>query len=507
MTNPEGASRNLPRWAARERLREKGQFWTPEWVAKAMAAYVMTQPTDVLFDPAVGAGAFFRAAKSLARERGTPICCRGMEIDPEILKQALEDGNLQAEDTAGIAIGDFTLQPPQEKLSAIVANPPYIRHHRLSAEKKEALRHMCAQIIGSAIDGRAGLHVYFLLRALTLLKAGGRLAIILPADVCEGKYARDIWGWITTHFAVDAVITFAPAASPFPAVDTNPIVFFIRKAPPEEQFWWAKCHRTQTNALQEWVLRGLEAKEYDDLKMMRRSIKEGLATGFSREPCERQEEGYVLGDFAKVIRGIATGANDFFFLNSRQIEALGLPESYFVRAIGRTRDVSGDAVTATTLNALDLAGRPTFLLSLNGQDKTTFPDALQRYLALGEEKGLPTRPLLAQRKPWYKMEVRTPPPLLFAYLGRRNSRFIRNYAQVVPLTGFLCLYPHWSNAEYIERLALVLNHPDMLTNLSKIGKSYGAGAIKVEPRWLEQLPIPDRVVQTYKLPTQMRLWA
>jgi len=50
--------------AARESLREKGQFWTPDWIAEAMVEYVLSGGSDHLFDPAVGPGAFFRAAKA-----------------------------------------------------------------------------------------------------------------------------------------------------------------------------------------------------------------------------------------------------------------------------------------------------------------------------------------------------------------------------------------------------------------------------------------------------------
>ncbi|MGH8402728.1 MAG: N-6 DNA methylase, partial [Gammaproteobacteria bacterium] len=54
---PQSAS--LPKGLARRALQQKGQFWTPDWVAEAMAAYVLDVDPQVVFDPAVGAGAFF----------------------------------------------------------------------------------------------------------------------------------------------------------------------------------------------------------------------------------------------------------------------------------------------------------------------------------------------------------------------------------------------------------------------------------------------------------------
>ena len=48
---------------AREALPVKGQFWTPPWLAKVMAGWVTQAHPGVLFDPAVGPGTFFAAAR------------------------------------------------------------------------------------------------------------------------------------------------------------------------------------------------------------------------------------------------------------------------------------------------------------------------------------------------------------------------------------------------------------------------------------------------------------
>ncbi|HXG07327.1 MAG TPA: N-6 DNA methylase [Nitrososphaera sp.] len=492
-------------WEARELLREKGQFWTPDWIAEPMAEYVLAEKGGLMFDPAVGTGAFFRAAKVIASEKGIPVRFAGMEVDPTTLSQALEHG-LSEEDIASVEIADFVLQPPQTKFHAIVANPPYIRHHRLAPDKKAQLKRLSVQIIGKPLDGRAGLHVYFLIRSLSLLEENGRLAFIMPADTCEGKFAYDLWAWIIANFALDAVITFSPEASPFPNVDTNPLIFFIRKTPPKDQFLWVKCYRPATDSLKRWVRSGFGDMSEQDLFVVARDLKEGLSTGFSREPISNCDTKYVLGDFVRVMRGIATGANDFFFMTVEKARELEIPDKYFVKAIGRTRDVAGDEITHETIEMLERKGRPTLLLSLKGDDIEVFPESIKRYLQEGESLGLPKRPLIAQRKPWYKMEVRVPPPFLFAYLGRRNSRFIRNTAKVVPLTGFLCVYPRSNDEKHVDQIWKILNHPDTMANLSKIGKSYGDGAIKVEPRLLEKLPIPDHVIEQFGIPIQMRLF-
>jgi len=174
------------------------------------------------------------------------------------------------------------------------------------------------------------------------------------------------------------------------------------------------------------------------LEIVTRQLKEGLATGLSRPEQNHNGFPFHLNDFAKVMRGIATGSNEFFFLTAQQVKDLGIPKEFLKRAVGRTKDATESILTVYDVEVLDKENRPTFLLSINGQE--SYPKAIKDYLKLGEEMGLPTRSLIQQRKPWYKMEQRKVPPLLFAYLGRRNTRFIKKRGRSATINRLpLCL--------------------------------------------------------------------
>ena len=165
-----------------------------------------------------------------------------------------------------------------------------------------------------------------------------------------------------------------------------------------------------------------------------------------------------------------------------------------LEAVGRMRDIQGEHFDPEDVSRLEDKGRPTRLLNVNGLSFDQLPVPVRQYLEEGEKRGLPNKTLIKTRKPWYRMERRKVPPILFAYLGRRSARFIRNRANAVPLTCLLCVYPKHSSPEFIENLWKVLSHPETVANLKKVGKSYGGGAIKVEPRSLERLPLPDDLV-------------
>ena len=108
--------------ARRESLREKGQFWTPDWIAEAMVAYVALNSPDHIFDPAVGTGAFFRAAKNATTESGASPKLLGFELDPNALNQARFNG-LSSEDLARVQIEDFILNPPARPIQSHSCQP------------------------------------------------------------------------------------------------------------------------------------------------------------------------------------------------------------------------------------------------------------------------------------------------------------------------------------------------------------------------------------------------
>jgi adenine-specific DNA-methyltransferase len=478
---------------AREALRQKGQFWTPAWLARAMAAWVVKDHPPSLFDPAVGPGTFFAAAK----EAGFRGSFAGFELDESVLAEGFRLG-LPSSELAHVILGDFIASRMPGALPAVISNPPYIRHHRLTEARKQELRALALQCLGFPLDGRVGLHFYFLLKCLEHLAPGGRLAFLVPADVCEGVSSAAAWRRLAERFRIDAVLTFADAAAPFPNVDTNALVLLMSRRDPTDRVRWLRVLEPDPDAIAEALQSdGDDGEGSGSVELQWRTLEELLGTGLSRRPRPLGSQGVPLSHFARVVRGIATGANEFFFLTRARLRELRLDERYFQRALGRTRDCASDTLTPALVDQLDRAARPTWLLRLGKEPKEKLPAALRAYLEHGEGLGLPERPLIKTRKPWYRMEQRSAPPLLFAYLGRRDCRFILNRAGVVPLTCFLCVYPWDGDRASVERLWLAVNHPDTLANLVFVAKSYGGGALKVEPRQLEMLEIPLHVLREF----------
>ncbi|MFQ5814863.1 MAG: SAM-dependent methyltransferase, partial [Anaerolineae bacterium] len=97
---------------------------------------------------------------------------------------------------------------------------------------------------------------------------------------------------------------------------------------PEQHFLWVRCAEAHTAQLKEWTLSGLQGSPGSALSVFKRELSEGLSTGLSRPPASRATNGPTLGDFAEVLRGIATGANKFFHLTARQADYLQIPSDF-----------------------------------------------------------------------------------------------------------------------------------------------------------------------------------
>lgn len=217
---------------------------------------------------------------------------------------------------------------------------------------------------------------------------------------------------------------------------------------------------------------------------------------------EWKDSGLVvpLKTLAKVVRGIATGANEFFALPTAEVRQRGL-EPFVVRTLQRNREVQDIVLDEADWQALSAAGKRVWLLYLNGDDVTE-PEQLRAYLAEGEAMGYHRRSLVQTRRRWYAMEQREIPAIFFTILTRGNPRFILNRAGVRPLNMFSLIYPNRQvqAAGATELLWALLNSSFSLSRLHTVSRTYGGNTLKVEPRELDNLP----VINPLALPEQTR---
>lgn len=179
----------------RQGRRAAGAFYTPVEVARPITATVLgplTGHTQRVADPAVGGGAFLLAAARHLVSRGADPravvqrCLFGADVDPAAVAVTRTALALLADGTpppaSAIRVADALLDEAALPcgVDAVCGNPPFLNQLAAATARTAELRRALVDRFGAAAGGYADTANLFLLRALAVTRAGGRVGLILP---------------------------------------------------------------------------------------------------------------------------------------------------------------------------------------------------------------------------------------------------------------------------------------------------------------------------------------
>lgn len=530
-------------WVSQDARRPLGQFWTPLPIAELMTQWAVQSPNDHVLDPAFGSGVFLLTAMDRLTRLGSPATpvsqqVSGVELSPLAFLMGLANVLLRYPDAQPcLQWGDFLVPEREllvtlkesvatyevgvrqmtlpgleitaptvfpEQFDAIVCNPPYTRHHDLPEAYKSSWAAVMKQEYGMRLSRFSSLFAYFFVQATRMLAPAGRMAFITPTTVFEASYSRQVKAFIQQQLHLRAIITFDEALSVFEGVDTAACITLvegpqtpvgertvhvqIRRWPGVEPVLhaveqgstaavdWGTCRAVDLSALEphrKWTVIGWENARFDS------------------------ETFIPLSNIARIMRGIATGANNFFVLSDSEVAEWGLEKANLQPVLTKTREAPGYAFSQADFDRLGHEGKKRWLLYLTGPVMPGTAEA--RYIQHGQARGLYERSLVKTRSLWYAMEQRDPAPIYFTYLSRKRSRFIYNQADVLALNAFLCIYPIPAISQdetMLKALLAILNSLATKDSLRHVGRTYGGDTIKIEPREMDRLPVLNPIELT-----------
>ena len=439
------------------------------------------QPRRVL-DPALGEGVFVDAIESLIRrhERFAAPRIDVFDIDPRMLA-TFRDRQRMIE--IQCRRQDFITASIRGKYDAIVANPPYVRHHAMdySGDALQRLDRLC----GRRLSRMTNLYGLFLVRIWNLLAPGGRAAVITPAEWLNADFGRALKAHLLEQNAFEAILHFDHAAQVFDGALTTAAITLLRRDRAEDAPMTLISVR-DVQSLDENVLgRGKQVRNCDldpDLKW---------TPLFERSSRTSPVDGPTLGDIARCTRGIATGANQYFTLCESDRQRHGLDHRDLAYCITKAQHVTADLLTKSHVRRLVDADTRIYLLD----PRARLTAAVKRYLAEGERLGIHERYLPSHRPTWYRPEERPPAPIWVSVFARGAFRFVHNRAGVRNLTTFHGIYLRRATLRRVRTLFEYLTSAEAQSALRHHRRIYADGLLKVEPRDLEALPIPAEVLR------------
>ncbi|HSV92404.1 MAG TPA: methyltransferase [Desulfobacterales bacterium] len=449
--------------------RSRGQFWTPPTIVGPMLDWALAATPTRFVDPGCGSGRF---SASIAR-RDPAVAIVAVDLDP--LATLLTRGALAVlgAKNAHVICGDYLTAriPEHAGKSAWVGNPPYVRHHDLTPDTK-AWAARAAGEIGSKISGLAGLHALFFLATVLHGRRGDVGSFVTSAewlDVGYGSIIRDLFVNGMGGRALDLV---DPLAVPFDDVMTTALITCF------------ELGRVPGDVAIQLVDEPEDLAQLEGGRLMRvaEMAHQRRWSHLFRETRRELHDGLVLGDIARVHRGVVTGANAFFVMTRAQAARRGVAAWVKPAITNAVQILGSDGVVRNTPDLRVVLDLPAEF------DRSAHPD-VDAYLRRGEEAGVDERYITTHRKPWWRVGIGRPAPIVASYMARQPPKFALNPDGVALLNVGHGIHPKAPMThEQLSALAAALNGGR--ASYAGAGRTYHGGLEKFEPREMEALPIP-----------------
>jgi adenine-specific DNA-methyltransferase len=472
----------------------RGAFYTPPAIARFLTEWAIADdPNARVLDPTSGDGVFLLAAGERLRELGAaPERVRaqlsGVDIDAPSLHHArelLNEGKLDAT----LLPSDFfevrtpaQIDAPFEWQDAVVGNPPFVRYqdYGVKARRRAAA---AALVQGVRLNGLASSWAPMLVHAAGFLKPEGRLAMVVPAELLTVSYAEPIRRWLRDRFRAVSLVMFEKLQ--FEHAEEQVVLLVARGSGGCDAF--TLYHVPGADDLTRLhIFDASSAALADNGKWTDLILTNETRQLFRRVAAERFARVDTHGTLEL---GTVTGANDFFALSEATRIKYGLAENLLRRiSPPGTRHLKGTVFSRAQWEELRLDGHRVWLLCPDPKSRSR---ALKAYVEYGESQGVEEAYKCSIRTPWWRPPVVPEPDLFFTYMSHRYPRLIANTSGATILNSMhgVRLAKGVSKTVRDALPLLALNSVTML-GAEVLGRSYGGGILKMEPREAAALPVP-----------------
>jgi len=320
----------MPRFASKpsptsEKLR--GGYYTPDAIARFLAEWVADAGPHLL-EPSCGDGSVLRW---LAQSRPS-----GRVLGVEVLDAEAE----KAQATAGapVHVGDFFKWFSSEQRGAwdgVAGNPPYIRFGNWPEKDRKAAFDLLSDV-GLRPNRLTNAWVPFTVGAVLALRPGGRLGLVVPAELLQVSYAAQLREFLGEQLSEIRIVTFRRLV--FDGILQEVVLLLgvrgqgpavirtadLSSAEDLARLVWSRDHiAIELRGHEKWTKYFLASTEINALRGIRDT------TAFVR-----------LGDLCSVDVGVVTGRNSFFTCAPSEARERAI-EEWCVPLVARSSQLRG----------------------------------------------------------------------------------------------------------------------------------------------------------------------
>lgn len=460
----------------------RGAFFTPSALCDYVVRWALRDQTDRVLEPSCGEAAFLLAAGRRLQDLGAGA--------PRLSGHELHAPSASAASTllrsAGhrpdIRTGDFFAESPSPMYDAVVGNPPYVRYQDFAGTSR-TLSRAAALRAGVSLTNLASSWAAFTIHSALFLKPGGRLGLVLPAELLSVNYAAEVRRFLMERFDRVRLVLFTERV--FPGVLEEVVLLLAEGEGPTDHCELLQVQDVQelteaTGSVSTWRPRATDDKWTEALLPSDALNAIGLLN--------EQPGATTLETWGGITLGAVTGNNKWFALSPERARELGLEAEELLRlSPPGSRHLRGLSFTDAAWNSLSSAHARTLLFRPPAEPS---PAAL-RYIKSGEADGVDEAYKCRVRSPWWRVPVSPPADLLLTYMNADTPRLTSNRTGAHHLNSVHGVYLNPQHRRVgMDLLPLASLNTMTLLGAETVGRAYGGGMLKLEPREADLLPVP-----------------
>jgi len=469
----------------------RGGYYTQPDMALFLARWVLEKKPKAILEPSCGDGAFIQAVADLR-----PSCVRRViacEIQPAEAKKASERARSGRVFEVCVFVDDFLkwslprlCGPPE--FDAVLGNPPFIRYQYLDPELQDRSQQVFEQF-GLPFTKHTNAWVPFVIASIAQLRPGGRLAMVVPAEILHVLHAQPLRDYLLKECA--RILVLDPDDIWFS--DTLQGVVFLlaeKRDPPSGGIaeisvvplrgrdtlngkageYFAGSHYLCGREVNgKWMLALLTACE--------RALLSHLAEHPHVHPFEA---------IATVDVGIVTGANKFFLVPDSVVSEHAL-QQWAHPMFGRSEHVAGVIYNKKAHEENRRKGLPTNFIWFQDALFAELSESARRYIKRGQNQNLHQRYKCRIRSPWYSVPSVYASPIGMLKRSHHFPRLVLNRLKAFTTDTAYRITPNGVDAS--DLVSCFVNSLTALTAEIE-GRHYGGGVLELVPSEIEKMLVP-----------------
>ena len=471
----------------------RGGYYTPEKISEFIAEWGIRTSTDTVLEPSCGDGSFLSAiANRLGTLGATAEQIKqntiGVELDEDEAKKSAKYG------TTVVCSDFFTYYDKfvDEKVQfdVIVGNPPFIRYQNFTEEYRK---------IAFSLMNKHGFHpnrltniwLPFLLLACKALKPGGRVGMVIPAELFQVDYAAEARLFLSTYFTNLTLITFKRLV--FDDIQQE-VVLLLGECGDAQH----GIRVVELEGLSDLIEQGQQCLQNAEVKKLDHSKDKWVKYYLSNEELEllnRLNNDPRISDATSLYEvnvGLVSGENDFFVVNQDAVNEHNLQDSV-VPIISRAEQVKGIRLNADDYSNLVTAGKKVLFFAPGNLDVEELTDVQVKYIKWGEKKGYNKNYKCRIRPKWYHVPQTWCADAFLIRQANLYPKMILNETRAL-VTDTLHKVRFLEGISGNAVAAAFLNTYTFALS-ETIGRSYGGGVLTFEPGEMRKIRIPMRMAQ------------